>query len=166
MDEEGEERTGEKLVCRDLTGGDLGIIANYLGGYAGAYTERFVSGLTGLSGGINFTGCPGGFSDGQCVELAGIHSNLTLHTNPLCRALGVRATKRFQRGQYRLQKGVLGTNRRGEDIIGKAYPRFLFWGGTTVLSDEIFGTGRYASSASGDDPVHASRALAVEVAPK
>ena len=48
VDEDGVEQTAEKMVCRNITGGDLGTIGRYLGGRAGAYAEALLSSLTGL----------------------------------------------------------------------------------------------------------------------
>lgn len=137
----------DRLVCTNVSRSDLWTIRRFLGGAAGQHAFDQLSTLSAFQnwGGADCTGGPGSFSEGQCEQIAEVHARLTLHTDALCSSLGVRATRRFQRGQYRFHQGILGTNSRG-DIIGRAYPRVLFWGGTTVLSSEIFGTAQYASS--------------------
>ncbi len=135
----------DKLVCTGAPG-DWWTIRGFLGGRAGqsVFDAAKAAGLTKW----NERTCQGGFiTDGntdRCDALAEVHANLILSGDPLCITLGVRAADRFEQGRYRLYNGILGTN-RGGDIIGTAYPRVLFWGsGTTVLSSEIFGTGKYA----------------------
>jgi RHS repeat-associated protein len=141
------QKSPDVLHCEDVNADDLWTIERFLGRPAGLLRRAWERRGWPVPGGSGEWGdqCRGGFSNDQCSQLAEVHANLTLHRDPLCRRLGTRATQRFQRGEYRLHQGILGTNSRG-DILGRAYPHVLFWGGTTVLTSEIFGTAQYAYS--------------------
>lgn len=137
-----EKRGPDSLHCENVGPGDFYTMSKFIGGEAGesAFHTFESAGWTQWS----HRTCQGGFSNDQCSELAQNLANLTLSDDGRCSALGTGATKRFQQGRFRLHYGGIHG-----DNVGWTTPRILFWGGTTTLSSELFGTGRYAYGLQG-----------------
>jgi len=135
----------EVLHCEDLGGGDLWTMEKYLGMDLDMMRDLWEDwGWPTPAGGAWGDQCQGGFSDDQCSVLAETHANLIVSPKENCSRLGTHAAKRFQDGGYGLHEGLI---LRGENrYVAMAYPRVLFWGGTTKFSSELFGNGVYASS--------------------
>ncbi|HEV8382864.1 MAG TPA: RHS repeat-associated core domain-containing protein [Gemmatimonadales bacterium] len=128
----------DRMTCTGAPG-DWWTISEFLGGATGRATFQAAqqAGLTRWSSST----CRGGFSDDACSQIAAGLAKLIVREIEQCSALGTRAAKRFEAGRFRLHQGMIGRHR---DKTGLATPRILFWGGTTTLSSELFGTGRYA----------------------
>jgi RHS repeat-associated protein len=133
-----EPRGQERLHCTDVGPGDYRTIRNFLGGEAGANAYATFESL-GLTEWSERT-CRGGFSYAQCGEVAEAQARLTLHPDSYCSRLGVRSTRRFQRGKFRFHPGPLSTL-FGNHTYAAAKPLT----GYTILSSELFAGGEYYS---------------------
>ena len=142
---EGPEGSGwsEVLHCEDFGAGDWETIRDYLNGGVNGSGDWFYS-LVGSLGSAWQAGfartCRGGFSAPQCVLLAARLAELALSNDRLCRTLGIRATRRFQMGRFRLHAGYFGDP--AERTVGMAHAEQIWRVGTLELSDELFPGGR------------------------
>ena len=139
--EEAEANEIEVLVCGGSGGlwaGDLWVISAWLGYQPGALGDLWKSWgwPTPDEGGTWGDQCQGGFDDGQCTQLAVSLSALVLHSDEQCGKVGVSATKRLQRGDYRFNRGNIVKG--GKNYVGWATKRILLWGGKTRLSSRLF----------------------------
>lgn len=137
-----ERRGSDRLHCENYGPGDAWTIRRFLGGESGAGAFAFLTSL-GLTQWSAKT-CRGGFSEGQCGNLAESLATLTLHENNLCRLLGSRATQRFQLGRLRYHEGYIqnGDSR----IVGLANVWQIWRAGTIVVSSHLFPGGPHSEA--------------------
>jgi hypothetical protein len=134
------ERRGDKLSCKNFGSGDAETIRDFLGGSSG---QRVYSWLR-MDPRFQSENCSGGFSPGQCQQIANVQSRLILHSDPFCSSLGTRSARRFQAGRFRYEVGII--HRwwffNNEGAVGLATPGF------TRLSSELFSGGTWGGTDS------------------
>jgi len=137
--EDGRSGWAEVLHCEDIGGGDWETVRDYLNSGAAGAGDWFYGLMESLGGaweaGFART-CRGGFSAPQCVLVAQRLAELALSNQDLCRTLGIRATRRFQMGRFRLHTGYFGDP--AERVVGLAHVEQIWRVGTLELSDELF----------------------------
>lgn len=137
-------KSADHLVCTDLGPGDAETMRDFLGGSTGDDLYSILR----TDPRMPFENCQGGFSPGQCRQLAGVQSRLTMHSDPFCSRLGSRSARRLQRGRMHLESGIIHRWFLGDEgATGLANPI----SGSTTLSSELFGGGSYGADRDSRD---------------
>lgn len=151
VDNNGDERQGEKLVCEEVTGADLWAIERFLERQSTTLRNLWSQwGWSTLGTGSQAPSCHGGFSQWRCNAIEDALRELRRAGNTdQCRDLGHRASARFHAGFFvwapRLPSAVYGATR------SNAFGVMEVW---TWLGISAFGPGQLGNTIAHEEYHH------------